>query len=340
MKKRLVSTLLALCMALMLLPGIAHADGGVTVITNEDGTEYLLYPDYRFSSGETSVVDEWSWDADDRILTLKGYRGKRIACGDVQKIVLADGSSNILEIMSIECAYSNESLIIEGTGELIVTSNFRLAAYDGPIILEDSLQMTGGTKPGDSDLLTYDKNIKTVQRLKTSTGEEATYIRIAPSGSSTPVKEEPAPADNASFTATPTASTVLVNGEETAFDAYNIADNNYFKLRDLACVLSGSAKQFEVTWDEAANAIVLTSGKAYTVVGGEMTSKGAGSQTATPTTSKIMLDGTEISLTAYQIGGNNYFKLRDIGAAFDFGVDWDGAAETIRIDTSKGYTPD
>ena len=52
-------------------------------------------------------------------------------------------------------------------------------------------------------------------------------------------------------TANPTASTVLVDGENVAFDAYNIADNNYFKLRDLAFTLSGTAKQFEVGWDGA-----------------------------------------------------------------------------------------
>ena len=51
-------------------------------------------------------------------------------------------------------------------------------------------------------------------------------------------------------------------------------------------------------------------------------------------------DGSEVQFTAYHIEGNNYFKLRDIGEAFDFGVDWDEAAATIRIDTSKGYTPE
>ena len=49
------------------------------------------------------------------------------------------------------------------------------------------------------------------------------------------------------LTAKPTASTVLVNGENVAFDAYNINDNNYFKLRDLAYILSGTEKQFEVS---------------------------------------------------------------------------------------------
>jgi len=141
-------------------------------------------------------------------------------------------------------------------------------------------------------------------------------------------------------TANPTSHKVFVNGEETAFDAYNIDGNNYFKLRDLANVLSGTEKQFEVGWDAATNAVTLTSGKAYTKVGGEMTGKGSGNQTAVPTTSKIYLDGKEIQFTAYNIGGSNYFKLRDVGQAFDFGVDWDGAKNTIIIDTKKGYMPD
>jgi hypothetical protein len=71
-----------------------------------------------------------------------------------------------------------------------------------------------------------------------------------------------------------------------------------------------------------------------------MTGKGAGDKTPIPTASKIYLDGKEVSFTAYTIEGNNYFKLRDVGQTFDFGVDWDGATSTIVIDTSKGYTPE
>ncbi len=140
--------------------------------------------------------------------------------------------------------------------------------------------------------------------------------------------------------ATPTASTVLVNGVNTAFDAYNIGGANYFKLRDLAFVLNGTGKQFEVSWDAAANAISLISGQPYTAVGGEMTAGTGAAKTATPTSSKILLNGAETALEAYNIGGNNYFKLRDLGAAFDFGVDWDGANNTVVIDTGKGYAPD
>ena len=140
------------------------------------------------------------------------------------------------------------------------------------------------------------------------------------------------------ITAKPTSSTMLVNGEQVAFDAYNINNNNYFKLRDIAFILSDTEKQFEVEWDAVNNAIILTSGKPYTVVGGEMTGKGAADKTSTPTSSKIIMDGKDVSFTAYNIENNNYFKLRDIGEAFDFGVDWDSINNTIAVDTSKGYT--
>jgi hypothetical protein len=61
--------------------------------------------------------------------------------------------------------------------------------------------------------------------------------------------------------AKPTDSKVLVNEEEVSFQAYNINDNNYFKLRDLAMILNGTDKNFAVSWDGENNAISLESGK-------------------------------------------------------------------------------
>ena len=146
-----------------------------------------------------------------------------------------------------------------------------------------------------------------------------------------------ASAQDAPLTARPTSSAVLIDGKNVAFDAYNINDNNYFKLRDLAYSLNGSQKQFEVVWDAAKNAISLTANSPYTIIGGEMSGKGAGNKTPAPTASTIYLNNWEIQFTAYNIEGNNYFKLRDIGQAFDFGVIWDAERNTIIIDTSKGY---
>lgn len=69
-----------------------------------------------------------------------------------------------------------------------------------------------------------------------------------------------------------------------------------------------------------------------------MAGKGTVNKTATPTASKILLDGKEIAPTGYNIGGNNYFKLRYIGQLFDFGVTWDEDNNRIIINTSLGYT--
>ena len=117
--------------------------------------------------------------------------------------------------------------------------------------------------------------------------------------------------------ATPTNSAVYVNNKNVVFDAYVINNNNYFKLRDLAYILSGTEKQFDVSWDSTNNAIYLTSGKAYTKVGGEMVGNGTGSKTPLSAVAVLYIDGDETSFTAYNIDGNNYFKLRDIGAALN-----------------------
>jgi uncharacterized repeat protein (TIGR02543 family) len=137
--------------------------------------------------------------------------------------------------------------------------------------------------------------------------------------------------------ANPTTSKFIVNGKEVVFEAYNINGNNYFKLRDFAQAVNNTEKNFEVKWDGAKNAINLISKTPYTPVGGEL-SKGDGkAKVANPTTSKVYKDGVELVLSAYNVNGNNYFKLRDMAKAFDTSVTWDGALNTIVIDTSKGY---
>lgn len=142
----------------------------------------------------------------------------------------------------------------------------------------------------------------------------------------------------ATYTAVPSAARVLINGKEVAFDAYIINNNNYFKLRDLAYALSGNEKRFDVIWNGEKNAIELASGNNYTPVGGELSNGDGTTKRCTLNTSKIYLEGREITLTAYNIGGNNYFKLRDVMKAFDISVGWDEANSTITLDTTWGYS--
>ncbi len=143
------------------------------------------------------------------------------------------------------------------------------------------------------------------------------------------------------ITATKTTSGVLVDGVPQSFNAYNINGHNYFKLRDIAYILNRTDKQFAVVWNEEQNAIYLTTGQGYTAVGGEMQAvAGGAAKTAALTDSWIYLNSKEVYITAYNINDNNYFKLRDLGGYLDFGVDWDGSADTIKISSTKGYTPE
>jgi len=165
------------------------------------------------------------------------------------------------------------------------------------------------------------------------------------SATSTPIKDDGkgTPASgmgDKKIVANPTASKVLVDGVAVEFEAYTINGNNYFKLRDVAKVVSGSDKQFEVTWDGEKKAINLLSKKAYTKVGGELEKGDGKAKDAANCTATILKDGKSVSLKAYTINGNNYFKLRDLGESFDFDVSWDGKENSIVIDTTKSYTAD
>ena len=57
---------------------------------------------------------------------------------------------------------------------------------------------------------------------------------------------------------------------------------------------------------------------------------------ATLSSQAIYVDGQQVSMTAYAIGGNNYVKLRDVAEAVDFNAYWDGKA--VRIESDKPYT--
>ena len=52
----------------------------------------------------------------------------------------------------------------------------------------------------------------------------------------------------------------------------------------------------------------------------------------------IYINGQETKISSYNIGGNNYFKLRDLGAVMGFSVAWDNQNSTIIIDTGKPYS--
>ena len=68
-----------------------------------------------------------------------------------------------------------------------------------------------------------------------------------------------------------------------------------------------------------------------TMVGGAA----AAGVVAQPTWQPTYVDGRQVQMDAYNIGGYNYVKLRDIGKEVGFNVFWDNG---VQVDTTAEYT--
>ncbi len=74
----------------------------------------------------------------------------------------------------------------------------------------------------------------------------------------------------------------FANNVPKAFEAYNIQGNNYFKLRDLAHVLNGTTKQFNVGYDNTTKAITIVTGQPYIPAESEIKRRKPSTLTRTP----------------------------------------------------------
>ncbi|PKM71782.1 MAG: hypothetical protein CVU91_12295 [Firmicutes bacterium HGW-Firmicutes-16] len=127
---------------------------------------------------------------------------------------------------------------------------------------------------------------------------------------------------------------VYVNGVQQSLNAYNIDGSNYFKLRDIAYVLNNTDSKFSVSYDSDSQSIAVSTKTSYSTVGGEMALGVDESGTAIASGQSLKVNGTTTSLAAYNIGGSNYFKLRDLGSAIGFTVNYSNTASAIIIKSS------
>ena len=71
------------------------------------------------------------------------------------------------------------------------------------------------------------------------------------------------------------------------------------------------------------------------IIGATLVSEATAGIVAEPTWQKIYVDGQQVSMTAYNIAGNNYVRLRDIGQQVGFNVYWENG---VQIDSNAPYT--
>ena len=99
--------------------------------------------------------------------------------------------------------------------------------------------------------------------------------------------------------------------------------------------LNGTAAQFDVGWD---GSVTITTGRAYTPNGSELSTPFSGNRGYQQSNAATRVDGRQVSslnaivLTDDNGGGYTYYKLRDLGNALGFTVDW-SAERGIFIET-------
>ena len=138
-------------------------------------------------------------------------------------------------------------------------------------------------------------------------------------------------------TATPTNDKLSVDGKDASPAAYKIGGANYFKLRDVAMLLSGTKAQFEISYDNEKKAINISTGRPYTPQGYELQAMPAGSTPAETSGDAVYVNGVKVDLTAYKIGGANFYGIRELAQKLGFNVGWTNERGMF-IESDKPYT--
>ena len=129
-----------------------------------------------------------------------------------------------------------------------------------------------------------------------------------------------------------TTQKVRLDDKDVVIYGYNIDGENYFKLRDVAAVLKDSKVKFGVEYKDGL--VTLTKGADYKVLDTDQKEVKAESE-AMLTNDKVKVGETDLTAKAFKIDGNNYYRVRDLGKALDFGVDYDEEANTVLLSSEK-----
>ncbi|MDR0862025.1 MAG: hypothetical protein LBN30_04530 [Oscillospiraceae bacterium] len=327
-------------------PGGAH-----TLAITEDGTLYAWGSNAFGQLGDKSRVD--------RLLPVKVMENvASVAAGssalDMTGLGSATGDGALVSIIiSLMGGAHSTALKTDGTVWAWGSNNYgqlgdasRTDRLTPVKIMDDAIAIAGGgdacaALKADGSLYTWGFNshgqVGDGTRLdKLAPTRVLTGVRTDDSATNAPEAEKPA--NTPLLSAAPNPSRVLLDGKEVKFDAYTVADYNYFKLRDLAFALNNSLKRFSVDYYSTENIIALTAGGRYTAIGGELAAGGGTAQATSPSTDTLYLNGTPIAPKGYNIANANYYKLRDIMKLLNVSVTWDAANDTIIIDTSKPYS--
>lgn len=258
--------------------------------------------------------------------------------------VIPQGVTEIEDLAFYGCPYFS-SLTIPSTVEVIGHSAFYGNTALTEVVVPDGVEELGGMAFGGCTSLTtvvipssvtkagyyIFSKCSALERIYYG-GSWDTWTKLGFSASCTVYYNSTAP------TATLSSMVFQVDGQTMSVAAYLVNDANFIKIRDLASLVNGSDKNFEVTWNQDKQSIELLAHQSYTPVGGELDSGTTATTTAYLNTNyPVYFNGELAQLTSYMIGDNSYFKLRDVMELVDIAVDWDEASQTVTLDSSHSY---
>ncbi|MCD7792521.1 MAG: hypothetical protein LUG92_03850, partial [Oscillospiraceae bacterium] len=132
------------------------------------------------------------------------------------------------------------------------------------------------------------------------------------------------------------ARTLDVNGSSASVEVYSIDGEDYVSLRDIAALMNGTDSQFSVSYDIDSRVVSVVLGEAYAADGSELDGDGD-SASCVPSTWSLQVNGVTLDVTAYEIDGDNVYKLNDIGNAVGIIVEYDDDGTATKL-TSGGYS--
>lgn len=128
------------------------------------------------------------------------------------------------------------------------------------------------------------------------------------------------PAASAAGTASVTSTLGKIKVDATSnytADCYVIDGVDYFKLRDLAVILNGTAHAFSIT-NAGNKTLAINTGRNYQPVGGELKVNTGVKATAVSKAYAITVDGVAKTISSYMIKGNNCVSIDEFSDLLEF----------------------
>ncbi|NTV89061.1 MAG: hypothetical protein HGA22_01655 [Clostridiales bacterium] len=208
---------------------------------------------------------------------------------------------------------------LDGASEWTVTGNSSLYSLElepGAVIKAPegkSLEVYAGVVPDSKDSF-YDWTTGTkVEYLAAGVKYSGVVILVKNAGEGiTQISAMEPEAEKVTKTSLKLES--IESSSDKQLASYKIGGESYIRLRDLAMLLSGTANQFNISYNEVAKVITLFTGKDYAAVGDEMSEPAEYNGSGIITGQKLVIDGKPVVIPVYNIAKNNYVRFKDLAA--------------------------